>query len=371
MTYYFIQNKLTGHVIDVEGASKAAGASLDAYTRKTTDTDNQLWEFVGDPAGSGCFFIKSKLSGNVIDVREASTTDGAGLDAWPQKSSGTENQLWQFVADPAGSGYHFIRSLQTGHVVDIREASTAPGASLDAWPQKTSGTDNQLWKVVDGEFPGPRYTGLSWGPIGTGPAPNSGTVGSDGNECAYQVSLSIEQDGSCTFSGYYQNRGDVWWGTAPPQGFMVAIFVHDTAGKSYAFSYTGEIPSAPQAGSLVTWHTTQVCPVIADNWYAIAQKCSGSVYWWNTYDESVWQVLGQWFSDAAQDLGEALSDVVQVISAGGDGDGGDGGDDGDDGDDYALRIKKLPPLPTLPPKAPTGTAATGKMLTKGLVPTAK
>src|SRR6516162_5462748 len=98
--YVFIRSKL-GNVIDVAGASTAPGTLLDAYPQKSVGTDNQLWKFVADPAGSGYYFIESKL-GNVVDVAGASTAPGTPLDAYPQKSTGTDNQLWQFVADPAG-----------------------------------------------------------------------------------------------------------------------------------------------------------------------------------------------------------------------------------------------------------------------------
>jgi hypothetical protein len=153
MSYYFIKSKLSGNVIDVEDASTKPGAGLDAYPQKSSGTDNQLWEFVPDPAGSGYFFIKSKLDGNVIDIAAASTKAGTLLDAYPQKSAGTENQLWEFIADPAGSGYHFIASKLNGNVIDIAGASTKPGTGLDAYPPKLSGYDNQLWTVVDGSFP--------------------------------------------------------------------------------------------------------------------------------------------------------------------------------------------------------------------------
>src|ERR1039458_10164163 len=85
-TYYFIKSKL-GNVIDIQGASTTAGTPLDAYTQKTSGTDNQLWEFVPDPAGSGYSFIVSKLNGCVIDVQGASTTPGTLLDAYPLKRS--------------------------------------------------------------------------------------------------------------------------------------------------------------------------------------------------------------------------------------------------------------------------------------------
>jgi hypothetical protein len=153
--YYFIKNKLNGNVIDIQAASTAAGPLLDAYPQKSSGNNNQLWEFVPDSLNSGYYFIKSKLDGNVVDIQGASLNDGAGLDAYPQKSgaSQTLNQLWQFVQDPAGSGYFFIMSKLNGNVIDVRGASTTAGTLLNAYPMKSSGTDNQLWQVVGGSFP--------------------------------------------------------------------------------------------------------------------------------------------------------------------------------------------------------------------------
>jgi hypothetical protein len=153
--YYFIKNKLNGNVLDIQQNSTAAGALLDVYPQKSSGNDNQLWEFVPDPLNSGYYFIKSKLDGNVVDIQQASLNDGASLDAYPQKSGASEtlNQLWQFVTDPAGSGYFFIMSKLNGNVVDVREASTAAGALLDVYPMKSNGTNNQLWQVVGGSFP--------------------------------------------------------------------------------------------------------------------------------------------------------------------------------------------------------------------------
>ena len=176
----FIKSKL-GNVIDIQGASHKAGAPLDAYPQKASGTDNQLWEFIADPAGSGYFFIVSKLNGNVIDIEGNSTKAGAALDAYPQKNHGNDNQLWEFIADPAGSGYFFIVSKLNGNVIDIEQNSTKAGANLDAYPRKFSGYDNQLWTVVDGSFPSV---------VPTVPEPPAGYSGSDnyilasGSSCA-------------------------------------------------------------------------------------------------------------------------------------------------------------------------------------------
>jgi hypothetical protein len=163
--YYFIKSKLDGDVIDIRGASTNAAAGLDAYPQKTSGTDNQLWEFVPDPAGSGYYFIKSKLDGNVIDIKGASMNAATTLDAYPQKTSGTDNQLWEFVPDPAGSGCCFIVSKLNGNVIDILRGSTTAGAGLDAYPLKVSGYENQLWSVVGGTFPAtvPAVAAPSWG----------------------------------------------------------------------------------------------------------------------------------------------------------------------------------------------------------------
>jgi hypothetical protein len=139
---------LNGNVIDSEGASTQDGALLDAWPQKLTGNDNQLWEVTLDPAGSGYVVLQSSLNGNVIDIQGASTQAGALLDAWPLKPTGNDNQLWEFIPDPAGSGYYFIQSKLNGNVIDIQGASIQAGAALDAWPQKPSGNDNQLWILV-------------------------------------------------------------------------------------------------------------------------------------------------------------------------------------------------------------------------------
>lgn len=87
----------------------------------------------------------------MIDIVGASTADGTPLDAWPMKPTGNQNQLWNLVPDPAGSGFYFIQSLlngSNGNVIDIERASTVSGAPLDAWPMKTTGYDNQLWQPI-------------------------------------------------------------------------------------------------------------------------------------------------------------------------------------------------------------------------------
>jgi hypothetical protein len=156
LRYFQIKSQLGG-VIDI-GDSTKEDPGLNVATQKSTDNGNQLWTFVPDPAGSGYFYIVGKLSGNVIDIEGASTKSNALLDAHPRKaaadgSSGSDNQLWYFVADPAAPKTCRIVSKLNGKVVDVQGASTAPVALLDSFPVKITEAQNQQWTVVDGSFP--------------------------------------------------------------------------------------------------------------------------------------------------------------------------------------------------------------------------
>ncbi|WP_297478640.1 RICIN domain-containing protein [Ferrovum sp.] len=149
-SYFFLMNKLSGDTISIAGMSSAAGATLLSWPQKQTGNNDQLWGYVPDPAGSGYFFIETLLDGNAISIAGMSTAPGADLVSWPQKQSGYDDQLWQFVPDPLGSGYFFIKTKLNGNVISIAGMSTAPGANLVSWPQKQSGYDDQLWKIVSG-----------------------------------------------------------------------------------------------------------------------------------------------------------------------------------------------------------------------------
>jgi hypothetical protein len=187
--YYAIKSKLDGTLIDIAGASTKSGTGLDAYPEKLSDNDNQLWNFVPDPDGSGCYYIVSKLNGDVIDIQGASKEAGALLDAYPKKSS-ADNQLWYFVADPEGSGYCFIVSKLNGNVIDIQKSSTISGAALDSYPVKFTNYQNQLWKVVGGSFPSVVQTVRT--PPGNLLNGNSNYFLDSGGDALYGLSVSVK-----------------------------------------------------------------------------------------------------------------------------------------------------------------------------------
>ena len=140
--YYYIQSKLNGYVLDVEGANAAQGTHIISWPKKAvSQSDNQLWYFVDAGVTEGQYTIRSKLNGMAIDIY-GNGGQGTKLITWPVH--GHENQRWslQFNGE-----YAFITSAKPGNlVIDIEGASTQKGAHVIVWPKKSSGTNNQEWR---------------------------------------------------------------------------------------------------------------------------------------------------------------------------------------------------------------------------------
>ncbi len=308
-----IMSKL-GNVIDIMAASADTGSRIDTWPRRANRDDNQQWSFyAGSRRGPGTSSSPARSTGTSSTSRTPRPAPGRGSTRSPERHRLPQPAVG-LHPDPAGSGYFFITSAVDDTVIDVAGTSMSFGARLDAWPRKSSDYDNQLWKPVDGSFPTPAHSDLSWGPAGTEAPPDSTTVGSGTTKCAYQASLSIQANGACTFSGYYQNRGDAALLAAPAQQFSVIFVVYDSRGRAYSFSYSGSIPSAPQPGSLVTWSRTQTCPTIADNWSSIAARNSGEVFANNWTDVSFWDVIGSLPATIANDAGVAVENVEAALA---------------------------------------------------------
>jgi hypothetical protein len=148
---------MVGNVIDIQDNSTEPGALLDAYppkvgqslTQPTTFAANQTWEVLPDPLHSSHSIIQNPATGNCIDINHNSIDRGALLDASPAKNEHNENQLWDFLPDPFGSGYFFIQNPQTGYVIEIEKGSSSSGASLVVNPRRLFNNNFQLWAGVE------------------------------------------------------------------------------------------------------------------------------------------------------------------------------------------------------------------------------
>jgi len=122
----------SGMVLDVEDASGSPGTRI--IQSDWNDGDNQRWKLEAVP-------VFARHSGQALDVRDASTEAGADLIQWPYH--GDDNQL--FRVEPQGDGHCRIVAEHSGMVLDVQDGSESAGAQIIQWDWH--GGDNQRFRV--------------------------------------------------------------------------------------------------------------------------------------------------------------------------------------------------------------------------------
>ncbi|MCF4120782.1 RICIN domain-containing protein [Antribacter sp. KLBMP9083] len=171
-TWYVLQSRHSGLVLDIQGRSTSTGAMLVQWNR--TDATNQQFRFVD--AGGGYYTIQARHSNLVLDVYAKATANGADIVQW--SPTGGANQQWQIVDD--GTYLRFV-NRNSGKALDVWEWSTTPGDRISQYD--SNGGTNQQWRPL---------------PVGAPPA--------DGTPTIYIASDSTAQTYN---SGYYPQMG---WG---------------------------------------------------------------------------------------------------------------------------------------------------------------
>jgi hypothetical protein len=126
-------------VLDIQGASRAAGAPLILWD--THKKDNQY--FVFESAGDGSVFIRSYSSGLYLDIHGASKTRGASVIQWGLHRGA--NQRWLLTGSLA-EGLTVVSALAPDLVLDIYGASSANGARLITW-NPTGGANQRFYPI--------------------------------------------------------------------------------------------------------------------------------------------------------------------------------------------------------------------------------
>ncbi len=139
-TYYEIVNHNSGKVLDVTNASTSNGAMIQQWDY--VGGANQQWQVVD--VGGGYDEIVNRNSGLVLDVTNASTSNGAVIQQWAFTGGGGANQKWQVVG--VGGGYDEIVNQNSGKVLDVTNVSTSNGAVIQQWDYVGGG--NQQWQLV-------------------------------------------------------------------------------------------------------------------------------------------------------------------------------------------------------------------------------
>ncbi|MFB7950092.1 RICIN domain-containing protein [Kitasatospora phosalacinea] len=91
---------------------------------------------------AGSYRLVNRGSGQVLDVANQATWDGAAVVQWPW--NGGANQQWRLL--PGYDGSFRLVNAHSGKVLDDPGSSPAPGQALDQWTDTRS--PNQWWTLV-------------------------------------------------------------------------------------------------------------------------------------------------------------------------------------------------------------------------------
>ncbi|MGW2306180.1 glycosyl hydrolase family 95 catalytic domain-containing protein [Streptomyces sp. NPDC001809] len=136
---YRVVNRASGQVLDVADESTGNGASVIQWP--WSGGANQQWRLA--PNHDGTFRLSNVHSGKVLDNPGTSTTPGQALDQWTDTDS--PNQWWDLVSAGAGGRYHLINRA-SGLRASVENGSTDDGARIVQLPADRSA--GQEWTIV-------------------------------------------------------------------------------------------------------------------------------------------------------------------------------------------------------------------------------
>jgi endoglucanase len=137
---YTIKNRGSSDVIDIPQASATEGTRLDQWP--ANGGSNQRWQVTG--LGCGLYSITAVSDGQSMDISGQSTANGAAVDQWPYWGGGNQ----QFLLTRNSAGYYAITNLNSMDVVEVPGSSTTAGTALDQWGG--NGGSNQQWSFTAG-----------------------------------------------------------------------------------------------------------------------------------------------------------------------------------------------------------------------------
>jgi hypothetical protein len=144
-----------------EGKSASVAIGVSSVAGNATTASLHLWADASPEAAN----VTASLSPSSLSISKGqsafATLSVSAASDLPTDSYAWFLSVWAFnnaysfsvpVPIVVLGPYCFIKSKLNGNVIDIQGASTTAGAGLDAYPQKPGANDNQLWTAVDGKF---------------------------------------------------------------------------------------------------------------------------------------------------------------------------------------------------------------------------
>ena len=134
--YRLYSKVFSDKVVDIKGGTAVTG-SLQMYSRKTVDVENQVFEIKYNET-DGYYNIINPTTGSAFDVKGAGTENSTPVNIYPLHSNC--NQDWLFEQD--AEGYYRIISRCSSKVLDISLSRNVLGIFA------SHGGDNQKWQLV-------------------------------------------------------------------------------------------------------------------------------------------------------------------------------------------------------------------------------
>ena len=126
--------------LDVNGASSASGANVQAYT--SNNTGAQQW-VIKYNAAEKYYSIVNKNSNKALDVYGRGTADKTNVQIWDQNT--TCAQRWDIRKNADGT-YKFISGCDTKKVLDVNGGNTADKTNVQIYSD--IGSKAQKWNIV-------------------------------------------------------------------------------------------------------------------------------------------------------------------------------------------------------------------------------
>jgi hypothetical protein len=244
-------------------------------------SDNFVWEsYLRSGSSLTDWTQRAKIVGISTDARPALASQTSSgntiLLAW--KGAATADLLVGPLDD-----LHKLYELPPGFVVTLDPSLTWTTPAAKTPPASVFGAADNV--------------GFGWGPT----------------QAAFAFSLVLSVDGTATFSGWYQNQGNVPLITAPDQNYSTVIVA--LASNKVAFTFSHSNNDIASVG-VDTFNITQKNDAIAKNWAYIEAKtvksvpqavCYGSCT--NTMD------LGSFLSEIISDVESLVGDISTAVQA--------------------------------------------------------
>ena len=137
-----LQNIATGKVLDVKGGSSSNGTNVQVYERNNSSAQKFIFEPTELVKTATYVFHSGAIYGQVIDLNNASTQDGATVTTWTSNNGG--NQKWNLSGN--GDGTYRISNAANGKVLDVSGGTVSDGARVVQYSWHNG--LNQKWYVV-------------------------------------------------------------------------------------------------------------------------------------------------------------------------------------------------------------------------------